>query len=113
MSHTRKAAELDARSLTIHFSPGMRRALCDLEAAVHFSEHFDSDIQRILQRWTAGKAQSVHDVLIGLPLIAAETFRHVRATGDERAQEAWSEICNQMPEKGFALALARNREKTL
>jgi hypothetical protein len=103
MSHARKAAELDARNIVLHFSPEMKRALGDLAAAVHHSEHVDPDVRKVLQHWAAGQKQTIHDVLIAFPLIAEETFRHIRATGDQRAEDAWREICNQMPERGFIL----------
>jgi hypothetical protein len=102
-SHALKTSELDSEKVEIHFSPELKRAYGDLAAAVHFSEYFDPDIQAILRRWSATRAPTLHDVLIALPLIARETFSHIRATGDERAQEAWQEICNNTPEKGFTL----------
>jgi hypothetical protein len=110
-SHTRKASELDARGIEIQFSPQMHSAFQDLAAAVHFSEHFDGDMLSVLQDWAAGKRKSVHDILIALPLIAQETFKHIQATGDDRAREAWDEICSQMSEKGFTLTQDRQREK--
>lgn len=109
--HRRKATELEARDIDVHFSPKVTQAFRDLAAAVHFSEHFDGDIRRIVQDWAAGKPKSVHDVLIALPSIAGETFRHIAATGDERAQEAWDEISAQMNEKGFTLTKGRIRGK--
>jgi hypothetical protein len=109
--HRRKANELDASEIDVHFSPRVTQAFRDLAAAVHFSEHFDGDIRRIVQDWAQGKPKTVHGVLIALPSIAGETFRHIAATGDERAQEAWDEIGSQMNEKGFTLTKARVRGK--
>lgn len=100
-SHRRKLEKLDADSIKVHFSPKVKSAFADLDAAVHFSEHFSSEIRPILHGWATGKSPSVGEVLVTLPLIAEETFRHVRATGDQRAEDAWRELCNQMPEKGF------------
>jgi hypothetical protein len=109
--HRRKANELDAGEIDVHFSPRVTQAFRDLAAAVHFSEHFDGDIKKIVEDWAAGKPKSIHGVLVALPSIAGETFKHIAATGDERAQEAWDEIGSQMLENGFTLTKARVREK--
>ena len=111
MTHSRKVAEIDARDIKVHFSPAVRSAFGDLEAAVHFSEHFDGDILRTVQDYAAGKPKSVHDVLIVLPTIAGETMKHVKATGDKRAEEAWNEIAGQISENGFSLTQERGRRK--
>ncbi|HTV55354.1 MAG TPA: hypothetical protein VMI06_10600 [Terriglobia bacterium] len=112
MSHARKTAELDARGIEVHFSERVRSAFADLAAAVHFSDHFDPGMLETLQEWTAGKNESLRGVLISLPIIAKETFTHIQATGDKRAEEAWQEICDQIPEKnGFTLVPHRGRGK--
>ena len=110
-SHSRKASEIDPRSVKVHFSPEVTQAFGDLSAAVHFSEHFDGDMQRVVQDWAAGKPDSIYAVLIALPVIAQETFKHVRATGDERASEAWRKISGELLESGFTLTKERGREK--
>jgi hypothetical protein len=112
-NHARKATELDARSISIAFSPSVREAFGDLDAAVRNSEHFDPAIRQILHGWAEGKPQSIHDVLIAFPLIAEQATEHIRATNDERAREAWREVCSQMPEKGFRLSKARGTEADL
>lgn len=109
--HRHKATELDARGIEVHFSLKVTQAFRDLAAAVHFSEHFDDGMLRTVQEWAAGKPKSLHGVLISLPLIASETFRHIAATGDQRAREAWDEISAQINEKGFSLTKVRTREK--
>ena len=106
-----KTEEIDSSSLKVHFSPAVKQALSDLEAATHFSEHFSADIQPILRDWATGKSPTVQGALVALPLIAEETFDHVRATGDERAAKAWRELCNQMSENGFVLTKARTRDR--
>jgi hypothetical protein len=111
MSHVRKRTELDAGGIEVHFSEGVKSAFADLAAAVHFSEHFDGDMRDTLEDWVGGKTNSLHAVLISLPSIAEETFRHIRATGDKRAEEAWREICEQIPENGFTLVPYRGRGK--
>lgn len=100
--HRSRLNELDADGIKVHFSSGVKSALADLEAAVHFSEHFDGDAKAILNSW-GHEAPSIHDVMVALPLIAEETFGHVRATGDKRAEDAWRKLCDQMPEHGFTL----------
>jgi hypothetical protein len=90
----------------------MQAALKDLAASVHFSEHFDPDVQVSLTRLAEGKAKSLHDFLIAIPQIAEETFRHIHATQDERATDAWSAISSQMNENGFSLASIRHSAKT-
>jgi hypothetical protein len=105
--HTRKANEVDANGIEVHFSSEVKSAFADLAAAAHFSKDFDADILSIVQDWAAGKPLSVHSVFTALPLIAEETSKHARATGDERAAEAWRELCLKMSEKGFTLTPLR------
>jgi hypothetical protein len=107
VSHTEKQSERDGRDLQIHFSPQMKNAFADLAAAVHFSDHFDRDILVVVQRWAEGKPQTVYDILTAFPAVAEETFKHISATRDERAQDAWDEIRNQMPEQGFSITKRR------
>ena len=111
MSHAHKAAEVEARDIKVQLSPAVTSAFSDLEQAVRGSEHFDGDIIRIVQDYAAGKTKSVHDVLIGLPAIAMETMKHVRATGDKRAEQAWEDIAAQMNENGFSLTQEHGRRK--
>ena len=110
-NHARRELKLDDRDVEIHFSSQVRGAFADLAAAVHFSEHFDPGIRGVLQRLADGKAHNVREVLTAFPVIAEETFSHLHATNDERAREAWREICNQMPEHGFTLAQKHKRAK--
>jgi len=110
-SHRRKLEEVDGRSIKVRFSPSVKSALADLDAAVHFSEHFSSDISPILHQWATGKTPTVHEVLTALPLIAEETFQHIRKTGDERAEGAWRGLCNQMNENGYNIVKSALRHK--
>lgn len=73
-SNRRRAEEVDSRSLKLQFSPAVKHALADLEAAVHFSDEFSGDIQAILHDWAVGKQPTLYSVLTALPLIAEETF---------------------------------------
>jgi hypothetical protein len=110
-SHRSKATELDAKGIEIHFSPKMIQAFRDLAAAVHFSGDFDGSMLRTVQDLAEGKPTSLHGVLVSLPAIAGETFRHIAATSDERAREAWDDISAQMGERGFTLSLTKVRER--
>ena len=109
-SHSRKATQMDPRGVNIHFSPEVQRAFGDLASAVHSSEHFDSEMLKTVQEWAAGKSASVHDVITSLPVIAQETFRHVNATGDSKAAEAWGNIGSELLERGFMLDKQRRVE---
>jgi hypothetical protein len=111
MTHSRKVAQIDAKEIKVHFSPAVTSAFGDLEASVQSSEHFDKDILRTVQDYAAGQAKSIHGVLISLPAIAAETMKHVRATGDARAEQAWNDITAQINEKGFSLTQLRGRRE--
>ncbi len=104
VSHSRRSSELDPASILVSFSPQLTQAFADLAAAVHFSQHFDRDIFGIVNDWGQGKTKSLRNVLIALPSIADETLKHIHATGDERAKEAWKQIQLEMAEeKGFSL----------
>jgi hypothetical protein len=101
--------ELDPRTVDVHLSAGVQKAFGDLAAAVHFSEHVDAGIIQTLHDLAGGKALSVDDVLGGLSILAAETIKHVQATGDERPARLWREIASQLVEERFTLK-ARRRE---
>lgn len=109
-SHRRKLEEIDPYKINVRFSPRVKKALADLEAAVHFSEHFDGDAYAMLHGWAHGKAPTVREVLVEFPLIASETFQHIRATNDKRAEEAWDQLSSELLEAGFALT-QRTRER--
>jgi hypothetical protein len=110
-SHASRETELNPRNIEIRFSPGVRNAFNDLDAAVHFSEHFDADMKGVLQRWAEGKTPSAHEFVTAIPLIAAETFRHIHATNDQKARDAWEDIAGQLSEQGFAFTQKRARAK--
>jgi hypothetical protein len=110
-THRRKLEELDPDSIKVTFSPRVKGALGDLDAAVHFSEHFDGDAYAILHDWAKGGAPTVGEVIVALPLIARSTFEHIRATGDKRADDAWHEIGSQLFEQGFKLTKSPLRQK--
>ena len=112
MSHSRRAAQIDANAIKVHFSPAVTSAFGDLEEAVRTSGHFDRDLLRTVQELAAGADKSAHAVLISLPAIAAETMKHVRATGDAKAEQAWNDIAAQMNEQGFSLTQIRGRRES-
>lgn len=111
--HRSRATELNPIEIEIHFSPRLMQAFKDLSAAVHFSEHFSPEIRMNLEDWVTKGPRSLHSALTGLPSIAEETIKHIAATGDQRAQEAWDNVDIQMREKnGFTLtAKVRAKEK--
>jgi hypothetical protein len=102
---------MDPITVQVHFSKEVRRAFSALAAAVHLSDHFDADMLSVLQDWAAGKKQSVFDVMVAFPAIAKQTFKHIHATGDKRAEQAWGEIGSELLERGFSLARDRGRSK--
>lgn len=95
--------ELDAREISISFSPKVQKAFGSLAASVRHSEHFGQEMYDMLEDWSQGKKATVYDVLVTLPLIAQDMAKHVKATNDRNAEEAWGDICIQMFENGFNL----------
>jgi hypothetical protein len=110
--HRRKATELDAREIEVHFSPELAEAFKDLAAAVHFSEHFDPEIRMNLQDLVKNGGGSLRSVLTSLPTFAEETFKHIAATGDERAREAWSNLATQIWERDRFTLTTKTRARS-
>ena len=108
-SHTRSIDKLDPYTLSIDFALDVRQAFGDLAAAVHFSEHFDPDMLLVLQEWAHAARPAVHDVISTLPAVAEQTFRHIAATQDKRALDAWHELQSALLEGGFSIANIRSR----
>jgi hypothetical protein len=104
-----KIDEMDPKRVTVRLSEGVRKALSDLAAAVHFSSHFDQGMLQTVNDLAAGKAMSVDDVVGSLPLIAEHTFDHIYAEGDERARKAWQALGHAFLEEGFTLVKSRGR----
>jgi len=88
----RKITELKADEVTIQFSTEVRQSLRDLEAAVHFSDHFDPDVRHTLRDLADGTRVTIRDLVGSLPLIIAETINHIHATNDQRARQALLEL---------------------
>ncbi len=101
---TRKAKPPSGGEMQISFSAPVMAAIGDLAAAVHFSEHFDSDIRKVLQDWAGKKTLNANSFLVAFPAVAEETFKHIQATGDTRASDAWDGLRIQMAENGFTLS---------
>ena len=101
---SRNVRNLSPRAVKVHLSEEARRAFGDLSAAVHFSDHFHPQMLLIVDDFAKGTNFSVEDVITSLPSIAEEVFRHIHATGDERAREAWHSISEALAEHGFTLA---------
>jgi|SRR5579864_4069131 len=105
-SHRRKLEKrekLDASAITVEFAPEVKKALADLDAAVKGSSHFDGDMYAILHEWVSGKAPTVRDAIVDLPLIADETFRYIQETSDKRAEDAWDLLCEHLVGKKITL----------
>lgn len=109
-SHRQRLEKLDPYQINVRFSPRVKGALADLDAAVRSSKHFDGDSYAILHDWAYGKAPTIREVIVSLPLIAEDMFEHLKVTGDKRAEDAWRELCNQLLEKGFTLT-QRERQR--
>jgi hypothetical protein len=104
--------ELEARDLQVHFSPAVQDAFRTIAVAARTSEHFDSGIYEIAKDWSSGKPTSVHDVMISLPVIAAEVMKHVAATRDQTMKEAWDDLSTQISEKnGFTVSQSLQRRR--
>lgn len=93
--HTTKAAE-DAETLRVQFSPEMTQQFARLEAMVHDSNHFESEILDELQDRAAGKPISVKNTILSVAAIVQETMRHVAATGDTRAEEQLGHLVSEL-----------------
>jgi len=103
--------ELDARDLNVRFSPPVQTALKTLTVIALKSDWFDPEMHAILEEWSSGKPTTIHDVMITLPLIAEQTAEHIKATGDERAKDAWRDLCTQLPENGFIVSQSLQRKR--
>jgi hypothetical protein len=108
---TAKTAKSNRADVQVRFSPRVRSAFADLAAAVHFTDNFDPDIRTVLAEWGSSDTLSASDVLIAFPAIAQEVFSHIQAAGDQRANEAWEDLRNQIAENGFTFSMrpARGR----
>lgn len=109
-SHRRKLEKLDADNIKVRFSPLVKSALVDLEAAVHFSKDFDADGKATIREWAHGEAPTVREVISNLPLLAENMFDHLKVTGDPRAEEAWDKLRSHIFEHGFTLT-QRERQR--
>lgn len=107
---TKRGTE-NADEMRVQFSRSVRASFADLAASVHFSNDFDPDILKVVESWANAKEIKVREAFVAFPAIAGEVFRHVHATGDEKAKDAWDAIRNQMPENGFTLSMASLRAK--
>jgi len=90
--HTSGTQKIDAEGVRVQFAPGVVRGFARLEALVHDSPHFDSDLLLNLQDLAAGKPFFIQTALSEMALLTRETMKHVQATGDKRAEEALEEL---------------------
>jgi hypothetical protein len=90
--HTGGTQKINADMVKVQFTPGVVRSFARLEALVHDSPHFDSDLLLNLQDLAAGKPFFIQTALSEMALITRETMNHVRETGDSRAEKALEEL---------------------
>jgi hypothetical protein len=109
--HSRRETGINARELQVSFSENVKDALRSLTQIAARSEHIDPETYSILKEWSGGKATTVHDVMIAMPLVAEQVAEHIRATDDEGAKDAWRDLCMQMPEEGFTVSQVRGRKR--
>jgi hypothetical protein len=94
--HTQRATEIDQSTITLKFSEDVLRAMRRLEAAVHGSKHFDSDLLQNLERLTSGEPIPVDHAVSEIALITKETMKHIHATGDKLAERAFQDFLDQI-----------------
>jgi hypothetical protein len=107
MSSKRLNNREDARNLMVELSPEVKGAFKKLAELMASCGHFDSTVNEVVERWASNRPMSVHDLLIGLPMI----FDQALTAGDrgfrQQLGEAWSDIATQMVEEGFSVAKRR------
>jgi hypothetical protein len=114
----RNEASINVDNVSVKLSPKMLQALARIEAAVHDSKHFDSDIKRNLQDYAGGTPfSSSRMAFSGIATITQETMRHIDATNDPEARQALNGFINefyQEEEKGtpsFTLVPSRAQSR--
>jgi hypothetical protein len=90
--HASGVQKIDADGVTVQFAPGVVASFARLEALVHDSSHYASDLRLNLQDLATGKPYPIQTALSEMALITLETMKHVRATGDTRAEKALEEL---------------------
>lgn len=110
-SRWRKTGTLDSDNVEVDFAPEVRDAFRDLAAAVHFSKHVSPEMKAELQDWAEGKPASVRGAMATLAITAQEVFKHIHATGDEKARKAWNDICGELTERDCTLTSYRQRAR--
>lgn len=90
--HASTTQRVNADDVKIKFAPDVVRSLARLEALLHDSPHYDSDLLENLRELASGKPQPVQIALTEMALITRETMKHVHATGDKRAEEALGDL---------------------
>jgi hypothetical protein len=101
----RKLRELNPSIVQVQLPPDVRKAFGDLAAAVHLSGQVGEGMIETLNDLVGGKNINLEDLVGSLPLLAAQTIRHVQATGDDRVARAWSEIASHLIEEKFILSV--------
>ena len=100
-----KSKEMDAMNVSVRFSPEVVRKFARLEAFVHGSQHFDSGLLINLQSLASGKPPTLDLIIPEIAQLASETMRHVQATGDTRAADAFADLTSSLFEPKAMTAL--------
>lgn len=86
--HAKAITESAGTDVRVHYSPELRRQFARLEAAVHDSDDFPSEMVWIIQDKADGKPSSVQNEILGIAAIVKETMEYIHKTGDKKAEEA-------------------------
>jgi hypothetical protein len=101
-----RAREIHPDDLLVQFSPDMTRQFAVLEAMVNRSEQVSPETLTTLTELASGKPFLAKEAFFWIAKIVEETSNHIHATGDQRAQEALSNLMECMwdieKEPGYA-----------
>jgi hypothetical protein len=98
--HASRVEDSAGNDLRVRFSPEVLRQFARLEAAVHDSPHFGPEMLLILRDLAEGKATDVRSTLLGVAAVVQETGRHIRETGDKKADETLEALIEEFSNIG-------------
>jgi hypothetical protein len=101
-----RARDIHPDDLLVQFSPDMTRQFARLEAMVSQSKQVEQETLLTLTELASGKPFLAKEAFFWVAKIVEETSNHIHATGDQRAQEALSNLMTCMwdieKEPGYA-----------
>jgi hypothetical protein len=109
MTRVRRSGELDPRTIKVHLSEDVRRALSDLGGALYGSEQVSDDVLSIIRDLGARKPWTVYEILAAWHVIAEPVFEHIQATGDRRVLKAWHDIGSNLLDDSLTITTSRTR----